>query len=194
MLDIQAKEFGMIRIVRQKEQGQSLQSEFERLRPRLAVIIAGMGLGSEIDDICQEVYVSAIKGDLDSGAIVSIEAWLIRVAINRCLMEFRRRKRFVNSAEDIYHHHHNSQRQKVSTPDGNTILTEEIQQIRSGLQDMDDEISAVLVLKYFGRMDSTEIANVLDINPSTIRGRVRKGRILLAERLRENGFSGDADE
>ena len=59
---------------------------------RLKRIIAGMGLNaSDGEDVLQDVLIKALK---QKRALESPEdgmRWLIKVAVNRCLMEHRRR-------------------------------------------------------------------------------------------------------
>ena len=63
--------------------------------------------------------------------------------------------------------------------------------VRSALSHMADDLRIPLVLRYFSGMDSREIAQVLEISDSTIRGRLRTGRRALAAELAKAGYRHD---
>ena len=69
---------------------------------RLKRIIAGMGLSaSDGEDVLQDVSIQALK---QAGMFENRQAgvrWLIKVTVNRCLMEHRRRRSFRSRACEI---------------------------------------------------------------------------------------------
>jgi RNA polymerase sigma-70 factor (ECF subfamily) len=154
-------------------------AELERLKR----IIAGMGLGaSDGEDVLQDVAVRALH---QSGSFESREdgvRWLTKVTVNRCLMEHRRRGNFQRQAHEIVKRRPDSETASKAT-DEKAIVAEELELVRESLR----QLLVPLVLQYFCSLDSTEVGRVLGLNPSTVRGRLREGRMILAKQLLERG-------
>ena len=165
-----------------------LSSELSKLKR----IIAGMGLNaSDGEDILQDISIRVLKQE-NSGsqtAILSQEdsvKWLIKVTINRCLMEHRSRRTFRRHAGEILKRRLESK--TVSKPaDEKAIAAEELEIVRESLQKLDDSLLAPMVLRYFCDLNSTEVGEILALSPSTIRSRLREARIMLAKELLERG-------
>ena len=166
----------------------SLLDILQKQKVRLKRIIAGFGLGrSDADDILQDVSVEALKQERTFECEDRAAAWLIRVTINRCLDQHRKRKRFRRTAEKILRRQvQNSPLQK--TPAGAAIEKEELEIMRQVLKTLDDLLLAPLVLRYFCDYNSTQIAGILQLNASTVRSRLRDARMTLAQRLIKKGI------
>ena len=155
---------------------------------RLKRIVAGMGFsGSDAEDVLQDVSIRALQ---QSAAFENRQdgvRWLIKVTVNRCLMEHRSRKRFRRHAREIL----KRRREKQDTAKASiekAILVEELEIVRESMKDLDDSLLAPMVLQYFCDLNSTEVGRILGLNPSTVRGRLREGRMILAKRLLERGI------
>jgi len=159
---------------------------------RLKRIVAGMGLSaSDGEDVLQDVSIRALKqqrGGLRT-ALLSREdnvKWLIKVTVNRCLMEHRRRRTFRRHAREILKR--KLQTKKASKPAvENVIVAEELEIVRESLQKLDDSLLAPMVLRYFCDLNSKEAGEILALSPSTIRSRLREARMILAKGLLERG-------
>jgi RNA polymerase sigma-70 factor (ECF subfamily) len=154
---------------------------------RLKRIIAGMGLSaSDGEDVLQDVAVRALH---QSGLFESREdcvRWLIKVTVNQCLMEHRRRASFKREAREILERRPNGESPSNAT-DEKAIAAEELELVRESLRQLDESLLAPMVLQYFCDLDSTEVGWILGLNPSTVRGRLREARMILAKRLLERG-------
>ena len=155
---------------------------------RLKRIIAGMGLGaSDAGDVLQDVSIQALrragKGQTKEDGI----RWLIKVTVNRSLMEHRRRRSFCRRAPEILKRRSET-RADLTTADQNVIVTEEIEIMRETLQELDESFLTPMVLRYFCDLNSKEIGEILGLNPSTMRSRLREARMILAKRLVERGI------
>jgi RNA polymerase sigma-70 factor (ECF subfamily) len=158
-------------------------SEFGRLKR----IVAGMGLNaSDSEDVLQDVSVRALK---QSPAFENRQdgvRWLIKVTVNRCLMEHRSRKTFYRQAREILRRREET-KQSVKAAIEKAIVVEELEIVRESMKDLDDSLLAPMVLQYFCDLNSTEVGRILGLNPSTVRSRLREGRMILAKRLLERG-------
>ena len=155
---------------------------------RLKRIIAGMGLGaSDAEDVLQDVVIQALrrtgKGQTKEDGI----RWLIKVTVNRCLMEHRRRRSFCRKAPEILKRRSETAT-NLTAADKNVIVTEEIEIMRETLQELDESLLMPMVLRYFCDLNSKEIGGILGSNPSTVRSRMREARMILAKRLVERGI------
>ena len=155
-------------------------------RERLRQIAAGMGLaGADIDDCLQDVSVKALENTDRFDSEGSCLCWLARVTINRSLTEHRRRKRFTKKASQILKR---APRPTFPSAASRAAMTEEIENIRLGLRELDGTVLAPLVLTYFCGLDSAETGRVLDLKASTVRSRLREARLKLAGQLAKKGI------
>ncbi len=157
-------------------------------QPRLRRIAAGMGLdASDVEDVLQDVSIKALKGPANLQSKEQSTRWLIRVTLNRCLTEHRRRRRFKRRAGEILKHRSQTYQAEKAT-DHKAIQAEEIEIMRKGLQELDHSLLAPMVLRYFCQLKSKEIADILDLPASTVRGRLRDARMILAKKLQKRGL------
>ncbi|MBN2594970.1 MAG: sigma-70 family RNA polymerase sigma factor [Sedimentisphaerales bacterium] len=170
----------------------SLLEIFSAELSRLERIIAGMGLStSDGEDILQDVSIRALKQQKSSSqtAVSSREdsvKWLIKVTVNRCLLEHRSRRTFRKHASEILKRR--LETKTASNPaDEKVIMAEELEIVRESLQKLDDSLLAPMVLRYFCDMNSKEVGEILALSPSTVRSRLREARIILAKGLLERG-------
>jgi len=154
---------------------------------RLKRIVAGLGLSAQDgEDVLQDVSIQALK---QSGKYQSREdsvRWLIKVTVNRCLMEHRRRRSFRRRACEILKRRSESKTNSNRT-DEKVIDAEELEIVRESLQELDDSMLWPMVLRYFCDLNSKEVGEILGLNPSTVRSRLREARMILAKRLLERG-------
>ncbi len=154
---------------------------------RLKRLVAGMGLGvSEAEDVLQDVFLTTLKHHDKFGDAQQALPQLTRVTINRCLLEFRRQKRFRRAAKEILQRRLASQPASAG-PGEAAIRAEELEIVRQMLQQLDESLIAPLVLRYYADLNSTQIGQILELPASTIRSQLRKGRMLLAKGLMERG-------
>ena len=147
-----------------------------------------MGLGAEEgEDILQDVYVEAIRRPPKHCSAEKLKRWLIRVTVNRCLLEFRQKRRYQRAAAEVLQQW-NEMKNAPMGPDKRAIRTEEIEATRLCLSEMSDSLQVPLVMKYFCELNSNEIGQILELKPGTVRKRLCKGRIILAQTLLRKGI------
>ena len=154
---------------------------------RLKRIVAGMGLAaSDGEDVLQDVSIKAMQQRNVFESREDGTRWLIRVTVNRCLMEHRRRRSFNRHAREIL-----KRRQRAKTAsratDEKVIIAEELEIARESLRELDDSLLGPMVLGYFCDLNSKEVGKILALSPSTVRSRQREARMILARRLVERG-------
>ena len=170
----------------------SLMAIFSAELGRLQRIIAGMGLSTpDAEDVLQDVSIRVLKQQKSKSrtALLNQEdsiKWLIKVTVNRCLMEHRSRRTFRRHASEILKR--KLEIKTASKPaDEKAIIAEELEIMRESLQKLDDLLLVPMVLRYFCDMNSNEISEILALSPSTVRSRLREARMILAKGLMERG-------
>ncbi len=147
-----------------------------------------MGLAAEEgEDILQDVYLEAIRRPPKHRSAEKAGRWLIRVTINRCLSEFRQRGRYQRAAAEVLQQWTEMKNAPLG-PDKQAIHTEEIEAMRQCLSEMNESLQVPLVMKYFCELNSNEIGEILELKPGTVRKRLCKGRIILAQTLLRKGI------
>ncbi len=170
----------------------SLMDVFTAELGHLKRIIAGMGLNaSDGEDVLQDVSIRALKqkrGDSQTDLSTREDnvRWLIKVTVNRCLMEHRRRRTFRRHAGEILKRRLETKTASKSAVE-KVIVAEELEIVRENLQKLDDSLLAPMVLRYFCGLNSKEVGEILVLSPSTVRSRLREARMILAKRLLERG-------
>lgn len=151
--------------------------------PQLRRLAAGMGLGpGDGDDVLQDVFLRLRQWPGEHHDQEQTRRWLYRVTINACLLEHRRRKRFAKVVDGASREAHTRQVAHADPP-GDAIRGEELQAVRLALRELDGVLLAPLVLRYFCELDATRIGELLDLPPATVRTRLRRARLWLAQRL-----------
>lgn len=154
---------------------------------RLKRIVAGMGLNaSDGEDVLQNVSMRVLKQSTVFESRLDCVYWLIKVTVNQCLMEHRSRKRFRRQAREILKRRQEMKGIAKASVE-KAIDTEELEIVRETMRNLSDSLLAPMVLQYFCDLNSTEVGRILGLNPSTVRSRLREGRMILAKQLLERG-------
>ena len=188
---------------------ENLAAAWEELRPELSRLVRALGIGSaNADDILQEVYLTArekcpraLRSPLSPRERTSdsplshwerarvredLRKWLIRVTVNRCRLEHRRTGRWRRAFIALTHLF---DRRASNAPAAESLSRDaQRQQVRQALQSLDADTRSLLVLRYFADFDSTEIGLIMQLPDATVRGRLRRARQKLADRLRQTGY------
>ena len=173
-------------ITGQKKPKSKLDIFFAELE-RLKRIVAGFGLrASDGEDVLQDVSIKALERSGENRTHQEYIRWLIKVTVNRCLTEHRRRRSFHRHAHKILLQQAKNDVDSKRADD-KTILAEELAIVRESLQKLDDSLLGPVILRYFCNFNSKEVAEILELNSSTVRSRLREARINLAKQLLERG-------
>jgi len=152
---------------------------------RLKQIAGGLGFsGSDAGDVLGDVSVEAINCTRNFDDSASVLRWLIRVTVNRCFLEKRKKARFKRAAKEILFR----RKENSAGPFDSAVKTEELKIVKETLKTLDESLLVPLVLKYYCNMNSVEIGKVLQVNPVTVRSRLRNGRLALAKSLTDRGI------
>ncbi len=151
---------------------------YRSMLPRLRRIAAGLGLSApDAEDALQDSYLALWQHRGTLGDTAQAGRWLTRVMVNRCRLQHRR--------------HGRRRRLLAGWAPPRTRpaeMADEVKAIiRGGLDELPFDERAVLVLRYFCELDAPEIGELLEIPAPTVRSRLRRARLALAERLIAKG-------
>jgi RNA polymerase sigma-70 factor, ECF subfamily len=124
------------------------------------------------EDIAQEVFVK-FYGKMDSfRGESSLKTWLMRITINQCKDHLKRwdtrKLLFTNKVSEILHERGN--------PESKAIDGEKRSELHSKLLKLPVKYREVLFLHYYQELKVNEMAEVLELNPSTVKTRLKTGR------------------
>jgi RNA polymerase sigma-70 factor, ECF subfamily len=160
----------------------------------LARLLRAMGTPTaKVDDLLQDVYLSAWQKQPAGLAPGDLRRWLFRVALNRCNLEHRvqgRWRRLWRRRADQAEPGGNHSASRSAALDA-ACRQEDKQLVRRALGRIKPQVRTILVLRYFAEFDSKEIAQILEIPDSTVRSHLRAGRQQLASKLKRAGYEYD---
>jgi RNA polymerase sigma-70 factor (ECF subfamily) len=162
-----------------------LRSVWDGAGPRLSRLICALGIApGHAEDILQDVYLTAWRKAPPDMEAEDLRRWLMRVAINRCHLEHRRRARWRNVLRAL------TLRRGGDSPDGAVEAVARDEQaavVRRALGRLPHRLRSILVLRYFAELDSKEIGQILQMPDATVRSHLRTGRQRLAIVLKRAG-------
>lgn len=132
----------------------------------------------DIEDIVQEVFIKAYYSLPDYKPNHSFPAWLYRIAINRGIDEWRKRKRAPLLAEmDV------ELKDDGPAPEDAYLVKEQRTGLRRQMMVLDLEHRTVLALHYLQQLSYQEISSKLSLSVDTVRMRLSRARKKLREQL-----------
>ena len=160
---------------------------FERHKERLFHSMVSM-LRSREDavDIVQEAFIQAHRKLDTFRGDSAFYTWLYRIATNRALSFLRKQKQKPVSIEGINETggFDPPASDDHSQPLRMVLRKEHRQLVRETLDELSDDYRIVLVMKEFDGLRYDEIAVLTEIPIGTVRSRIHRGRIELADRLK----------
>jgi RNA polymerase sigma factor (sigma-70 family) len=137
-----------------EDAGPSCVSAFLAASPTLRRLVSGMGFSAaDADDILQEVYLEASQRPGEYRGPQEAQRWLLRVTVNRCLLEYRRRRRFQRAAQKVLERQREQSGSRAEPP----MRIEEVEAVRGALQKLDGQSSAILSRPHTARLKLADV-------------------------------------
>jgi RNA polymerase sigma-70 factor, ECF subfamily len=139
-------------------------------------------------DILQQVFLQLYLSLAIIRTADSLKPWLLRVARNRCLDDFRQRRRSaicLSALEDD----EEELLQLVDIPDPRPLPEEVVEshdlqrRLQEAIQALPLKLRAIVFLHYSAQLSFPEIARVLDMPISTAKSRFQRAKLLLRSNL-----------
>jgi RNA polymerase sigma-70 factor, ECF subfamily len=141
---------------------------------------------ADAEDAVQEALVRGWQAWATLRNPAAVRPWLLSITVNVCRSwqrgRFGTHRRLSEPLEDA------NQRPLayiVSHP-GASFPTAALD-LRNAINQLDESLRVVVVLRYYGGLDATEIGEALDIPSSTVRGRLSRALTLLRTSLGDSG-------
>ncbi len=129
---------------------------------------------ADAEDVYQEVFLRLIRHNPAFENPTHQKAWFIRVTVNCCKDQLKKRHRQDVTLEDWD--------QPTIDPEGNVALG-------IALEELPERYRALIHLYYYEGYRTEEIARILGMNPSTVRSSLKRAR----KRLKDFMEGGSAD-
>ena len=141
---------------------------YKMFAPMVHGIILARVRRDEVDDIVQEVFLSAYKNLHSLREASAIGAWLAMIARNRAAEFYRRERPTEELSEDL------RQRENRSA---------EAREILTSIRALPETYRETLVLRLVEGMSGQEIAEQTGLTPESVRVNLHRGMKLLREKL-----------
>ncbi|ACZ43518.1 RNA polymerase, sigma-24 subunit, ECF subfamily [Thermobaculum terrenum ATCC BAA-798] len=132
-----------------------------------------LGNHHNAEDASQEVFLRAYDRLKQLESNDKFRSWLMRIAVNICLNE-RRRRHPITEIEEWHH-------PDTQDPETNTLRSERLQLVERAIQELPRNHRIALVLKDLEGVDYAQIADYLEVQEGTARVWVYRGRQKLKE-------------
>lgn len=137
----------------------------------------------DVEEICQEIFLSVIKGIGSFHGRSQFQTWLFRIAVNKA-RDFRQHRQAAKrgggkdpislqaEAEDG--------RTELDPPSSNPgpdavlMAAEKAALIQASLQQLGEPCREIIELRYFGDLSYEELSAELELNPKTVSSRLSK--------------------
>ncbi len=137
----------------------------------------------DIEEICQETFLSVIRNLRSFNGQSQFQTWLFRVAANKA-KDYRARQCAAKRGGGrlvVPLHPHESEESpapdpasEAPEPDVALVTREQHQQVRAALDQVGEPCQEIIELRYFGGLSYEEISASLDLNPKTVSSRLSK--------------------
>ena len=133
----------------------------------------------EAEEVSQDVFIKIYKSLASFKGDSKLSTWVYRVTYNCCLDQIKKNKKHLNDVPiDEYNYN------KIDTIDNalESLIKEEKQQlIRSCVNRLPEESSAIITLFYFDELSLDEISGITGIESNTVKVKLFRARKKLAK-------------
>src|SRR5262245_47383095 len=137
----------------------------------------------EVEEICQEVFLSVIRNLNSFQGGSRFQTWLFRIATNKA-RDYRERRNAAKrgggqaplslQAEDPESGLTLDPPSPMASPDEQLISAEQMTRIRASLDQLEAPCREIIELRYFADLSYDEISQTLKLNPKTVSSRLSK--------------------
>lgn len=129
------------------------------------------------EDVVQDVLAAVVAITADSAPTSSIRGWVYQIARRRCIDLIRRRRdkpaprAFARRLTQPSYSHAVD---PCTTPAGRSIKRERARRILGVLDELDEELRSVVVMRYFQDLSREQIAEAMDLSERAVKSRISK--------------------
>ena len=137
----------------------------------------------DVEEICQEVFLSVIKNLNSFNGESQFQTWLFRIAANKG-RDYRERQQAAKrgggrtpvslQAEDPETGLTIDPPSHAPAPDAELVNAEKAELVRAALDQVGEPCREIIELRYFGDLSYEELSRALKLNPKTVSSRLSK--------------------
>lgn len=140
-----------------------------------------MGNAEDAEDVAQEAFLSAYRAFDRFRREAQVSTWLYRITVNASLMKLRKDQK-ARSLTDT-----SLDKIEVAdwdlTPERSALMSELGEKLQQGLDQLDPDLRAAVVLRDVEGLSNSEAADILGITVAALKSRLHRGRLLLRKHL-----------
>ncbi len=147
-----------------------------------------LGDPAQGEDIVQDVLETCCRLDVESLPTHSIRGWLYQVARRRCIDTQRKQHdaagpaaRAARGVQASFDHAIDP----LTTPAGKALKRDRAVRILAVLQELDEDLRSVVVMRYFQELPRDEIAEAIGLSVAGTKARLSKAMDVLREKLQQ---------
>jgi len=148
-----------------------------------------LGQREDAEEVAQEAFLKALEKISQFRNQSRFYTWLFRIAVNLIISRRRRgaRIRFqsLTAADELGLTQAAGLKARKSgqSPQAAAVKAETMQRVAQALEELDDEMRLVIVLRDMEEMDYSQIADVLAVPAGTVKSRIHRARTALKDKL-----------
>jgi len=137
----------------------------------------------DVDEVCQEVFLSVIRNLQSFHGDSQFQTWLFRIAANKA-RDFREKQHAAKrgggqvpmslQAEDAETGLTLDPPSPAPTPDLDLLNVERAELVRDALDQIGEPCREIIEMRYFGDLSYDELSRELNLNPKTVSSRLSK--------------------
>ncbi len=139
-----------------------------------------LGVPGDAEDAVQEAFISAWRRLGTFRGDSAFSSWLYRIVTNRCLNMIRSRRPVAPLDPTI----EVSDTKLTGAPERSEELAEQVAALRHAVASLPSHQRVCWVLKESDGLSYSEIAQIVGTSPDSVRGRIHRARVHLAEEMR----------
>jgi RNA polymerase sigma-70 factor (ECF subfamily) len=147
-----------------------------------------LGDAARAEDIVQDVLTTCCRLEAESLPAHSIRGWLYQVARRRCIDLQRKQHdgapaaaRAVRGVQGSFDHAIDP----LTTPAGKALKRDRALRILAVLQELDEDLRSVVVMRYFQELPREEIAEAIGLSVAGTKARLSKAMDVLRAKLQQ---------
>ncbi|WP_235849095.1 MULTISPECIES: sigma-70 family RNA polymerase sigma factor [Bacillaceae] len=145
---------------------------------------------STAEDIVQEVMIKVFRQIDSFEGKASIKTWIYRITMNQCKDYLRKtyvKRVFITGMMEKF-----SPPSKEDTPEATFVKGSRNKEMAEAVLELPTKYSEAIILYYYEELSMVEMSEVLNLNVSTIKSRLQRGRKKLKVLLEKRGISYDS--
>lgn len=137
-----------------------------------------LGNPNEAEDAAQEAFLRAYRAIRRYDTERKFSTWVLSIASNYCIDQLRKRRLLTLSFDEFPYL---DVSEKGPGPEGQLILGERTEEIRTLLAGLNETDRAAVVMRYWHELSYDEIGEALSLTNSAVKSRLHRARRTLAE-------------